>query len=154
MLTEHRTTIKTILLTTTPDGSLGIVLGCTVAGFVLSFARTDVTGGWMVRLVDALGAGALCFGDAVNYDCRVRVDQHARLIALGHVVGDRWFELSTEPSPVLPPISAARPDPAERALSYLNKQRALRGRRDLDPVEADYNDDDIIADALHYGWEG
>lgn len=152
MLTEHRTKITTILLTTTPDGSLGIVLGCTVAGFRVTFARTDVSGEWMASLIDALGEGSLCLGQAVDYACRVRVDTKAQLHAIGHVDGCRWFDV--RPRPCAAAAQAKRVTPAERALSYLNKQRALLGRRDLDPAEAGYSDDDVIADALLYGWEG
>jgi len=151
VLTEHRTTIKTILLTTTPDGSLGIVLGFPVAGFTVPFARADVSAAWLASLIDALGQGSLSFGDAVSYACRVRVDSRASLFAMGHATDNRWFNVrptSARPEPV------TRPSAVERALRHLNKQRALRGRRPLNRWVAGYTDDDVIADALHYGWKG
>lgn len=151
MLTEHRTMIKTIFLTTTPDGSLGIVLGFPVAGFTVSFARADVSGAWMASFIDALGQGSISFGGPVAYDCRVRVDARAQLFELGHVCGDRWFDVRPVPAQATP---ALRPSRVAHALSFLNGKRARVGRQDLEPVATGYTDDDIVADALHYGWKG
>jgi hypothetical protein len=157
MIKEQASTVTMIMLTTSPDGTLGIVLNYSMdVGHKAIFARTSVTSEWMTSLVDVLGNGALSFGAPVRYPCRIRVLDDGFLLGLGRADGSHWFEVQARPESE-PEHKEAWPGWTEggaQALKYLNKARAVRGRRDLDPNVAGYDDDDIIADALHYGWEG
>jgi hypothetical protein len=158
MTTEHDARVTGVLLTTASDGALAAVMNIESCGATRPIVRVDLTIDWVVSLIDVLTAGAFDLGATVDYPCRTRVDAMGSVVALGRADGSLWF--NTDPARTTPaserPIErwpGQTPD-GERALRFLNKARAVRGRRDLCPRVAGYTDDDIIADARHYGWDG
>jgi hypothetical protein len=97
---------------------------------------------WLTSMVAALGNGSnvVTWGRPIR--CMVRLDDQGEVAELGSIFGRDWFAVK-EPAVVI-----RREQPVDRARRYLNKRRALIGMKDI----VGFSDQDIIADATHYGW--
>lgn len=155
-VSEHEATLDTVIMTKTRDGHFAVILGFAFSNVSRTYTFSGVQTPWFAALTDVVGRGVLSLR-ATN-SCRVKVSDLGELMEIGRADGSAWMVLSV---PTTAPETTDDGGKWEgwtpagaRALAYLNKQRALRGRRDLDPIAAGYSDDDIIADALHYRWPG
>ena len=144
-MTVIDTAITSVTLTPSPDGELGIVLLFDTPE-VKPFVRSGITASWLARLIDTLGTGAIAFGDHPSYRCRVRIDGGTVRAISG---GGQWFDV--EHGDAL--VRLRPPTRGEKALRFYNKKRALIGRPPIE-ISDEYTEDDAIADAKHYGWDG
>jgi len=131
---------KAIVMTKGALGTLAMVL---VFEQSPPLAKDAPSTAWLTSMVTAFGNGtdAITWGRPIR--CMVRLDDKGDVAELGSIGGSNWFAVQEPAAAVL-----KREQPADRARRYLNKRRALIGMKDI----VGYSDDDILADARHYGW--
>jgi hypothetical protein len=152
MTYEVEATVTNLHLVAVPEGGLGVVVYLEVQRRITAVARADVSSAWLRGLVEVLG-GHVSGGEPRA--CLLRHDSAGCLTDIGSPDGSRWIDVSApQPPPVPPERWPGETAQGRAALRFLNARRARAALRDLDPVAAGYNDDDIIADALLYGWPG
>ena len=145
MIVTRDATMVSFALARSQAGTLSAALGFELSRVPpqgVNVSVLDIDAAWVLSLMTTLGAELLGVGTLL---ARVRLDDGV-LVEVGHRSKDVWLDVRR--------ASAPNRDAVGDALAYVNRHRARRGRRDLDPVTAGWTDDDVLAEALRVGWAG